>query len=185
MQHPTSRGSTQLAAANSKQRSTPLAALQVEQWRHSWSGCRHPRFRCRLHHCVHLRLQVQVTVSAEQGSTSWNRASALFPASGVRPNSSVPEVFLFLTRFRSVAVARTRPVAGASAEQTVWSSLSLSHGLCLCASRVVLQRPINGRQTPIHLNPSTTPDQHVLVIADVVFELCNTVTPCFSQVSRA
>ena len=71
---------------------------------------------------MHLRLQVQVTVSADQfgsDSTSWNRASALFPASGVRPNASVPEVFQSLTRFRSVDAARTRPVAGASAGQMV------------------------------------------------------------------
>ena len=150
MQYPTSRGNKQLAAANSKQRSTLLAAWQVGQWRQSCSGCRHPRFRCRLHDCVHLRLQVQVTVSAEQfdsDSTSWNRASALFPASGVRPNSIGPEVFQSLPGVCSVDESRTRPVAGASAEQTVWSSLSLSHSLCLCASQLVLQRPINGRQT--------------------------------------
>ena len=43
----------------------------------------------------------------------------MFPASGVRPNSSVPEVFQTLSRFRSEDDSRTRPVAGASAEQTV------------------------------------------------------------------
>ena len=150
MQYPTSRGSTQFAAANSKQKSTPLAALQVERWRQSWSGCNHPRCRCRLRHCVHLRLQVQVTVSAEQfgsDSTSWNRASALFPTSGIGPNSSVPEVSQTFLRFRSVAVARTRPVADASAGLLVWSCLSLSHGLCLCASRGGVKATENGRQT--------------------------------------
>ena len=46
---------------------------------------------------------------------SKTRASVMFPASDVRPNSSVSEVFQSLTRFRSVAVAKTRPVAYASA----------------------------------------------------------------------
>ena len=67
---------------------------------------------------------------------SRTRASALFPASGVRPNSSVPEEFQTLTRFRSVAVARTRPVAGASAG--LWFGLACP---CLtafaCAHHVV------------------------------------------------
>ena len=64
-------------------------------------------------------------------SMSRTRASALFPASDVRPSSIVPEVFQALSRFRSVDDSRTRPVAGASAGCNVWSSLSLSHGLSL------------------------------------------------------
>ena len=48
-----SRGSTQLAAAKSQRRSTPLATRQVERWRQSWPGCNHPRYRCRIRHCVH------------------------------------------------------------------------------------------------------------------------------------
>ena len=102
-----------------------------------------------------------MTVSADQfgsNSMSSTRASALFPASGVRPNFSVPEMFQSLPKFRSVAVARTRPVAGASAVYLVWSCLSLSHGLCLCASRGVSQRPMNGRQT--HLS-SWSPQKYL------------------------
>ena len=48
----------------------------------------------------------------------------MFPASGVRPNSSVPEVFQALPRFRPADDSRTRPVAVASAEQTVQSSFT-------------------------------------------------------------
>ena len=73
----------------------------------------------------------------------------MFPASGVRPNSSVPEEFKTLPRFRSEDDSRTRPVAVASAEQTVWSSLFQFHGLCLSASPVVPQRLTSGRQTPL------------------------------------
>ena len=69
------------------------------------------------------------------------------PVSGVRPNSSAPEEFQALPRFRSVAVARTHPVADASAERTVWSGLSQFHGLCLCASPVVSQRSTSGMPT--------------------------------------
>ena len=58
---------------------------------------------------------------------------------------------------------RTLPVAGASAEQTVWSSLFQFHGLCLCAAPVVSQRSDEWKaDTPIHLDPSTTPDQRFL-----------------------
>ena len=71
----------------------------------------------------------------------------MFPASGVRPNSSVPEEFQTLPRFRSADDSRTRPVAVASAEQTVWSSQFQFHGLCLCASPVVSQRSTSGMQT--------------------------------------
>ena len=152
MQYLTSRGSTQLAVVNSEQPSNPLAMWQVEQWRRNWSGCHHARFHCRLHHWVHWRLQVQATVSTEQfvsDSTFWCRSSAMFPASGVRPNSSVLEEFQTLSRFRSEDDSRTLPVAGASAEQTVWSSLFQFHGLRLCASPVVSQRSTSGRQTPL------------------------------------
>ena len=40
----------------------------------------------------------------------------MFPASGVRPNSSVPEVFQSLTISRLEDDSRTHPVAVASAE---------------------------------------------------------------------
>ena len=40
----------------------------------------------------------------------------MFPASGVRPNSSVPEEFQTLSMFRSADDSKTRPVAVASAE---------------------------------------------------------------------
>ena len=109
----------------------------------------------------------------------------MFPASGVRPNSSVPEEFQALPRFRSVDDSRTRPVAVASAEQTVWSSQSLSHGLCLCASPVVSQRSTSGRQTLLSTWTLQQRLTKVLVIVNVVLELCNAATPCFLQVGLA
>ena len=70
-----------------------------------------------------------------------------------------------LPRLRSEDDSRTRPVAVASAEQTVWRSLFQFHGLFLSASPVVSQRSTSGKwkaDTPIHLDPSTTPDQRFL-----------------------
>ena len=84
----------------------------------------------------------------------------MFPASGVRPNSSVLEVFQALV---PVDDSRRRPVAGASAEQTVWSSLSQSHGLLpVRITKGVTAIDKWNADTPIHLDPSTTPDQRFL-----------------------
>ena len=45
----------------------------------------------------------------------------MFPASGVRPNSGVPEEFPTLTRFGSEDDSRTRPVASASDLDFTWT----------------------------------------------------------------
>ena len=77
--------------------------------------------------------------------------------------------------------------------QVPWPSLRLdTKGLelaCPCLTaftcahlRGVSQRSTSGMtDTPIHMVPSTVPDQTSLSSFNVVFELCNTATPCFSQ----
>ena len=55
------------------------------------------------------------------------------------------------------------PWPSASAEQKIWSSLSQFHGLYLCVSPVVSTAIDKwNADTPIHLDPSTTPDQRSL-----------------------
>ena len=149
MQCPTSRGSTKLAAENSEQRST---FWQRDKSNNGVGIC-----------LVAVMLVSTVAFIAECSDNC--RFRQLF-----RPNSLfrtrhadimlqhcfLPLVFVpipvGLRCFRlSPGSARwmtpRRPVDGASAEQTVWSGLHHSHGLCLCASRVVSQRSTSGRQT--------------------------------------